>query len=247
MAPSAEGGNWSEFARSRGDCNRWHGIGGKRETGDLDLGRRRHAHLAPGYLPAARCAESAHPRHRYEKPACVPGRSSRSWRVARNPMRAKERELMRLLRTSAVVIAVVAAAGLAPLAAAKTKPKTIQRETQAAYIQRMQQQSPDLSHTTPGSLWTDNGRFANLSADYKATHVGDLITIVVAHGTTATNTASVATARTLSASSGITALAGHIKTSGVQSIFSPNSTATLSGKSQGSSTSVLNDTLAGRV
>jgi flagellar L-ring protein precursor FlgH len=147
-------------------------------------------------------------------------------------------------QTSAVLIVAL----LAPLVAAKqTKPKTIQRETQAAYIQRMQQQSPDLSHATPGSLWTDNGRFANLSADYKAMHVGDLIIIVVAQGTKATSTASVATARSLSASSGITALAGHLKTSGVQSIFSPNSTATLSGKSQGSSTSALNDTVAGRV
>jgi flagellar L-ring protein precursor FlgH len=151
-------------------------------------------------------------------------------------------------RTTAVLIIFVTAAWPAPLVMAKeTKPKTIQRETQAAYIQRMQQQSPDLSHATAGSLWTDNGRFANLSADYKATHVGDLITIVVAQGTNANSTSSVATARTLSASSGITALAGHIKTSGVQSIFSPNSTATLSGKSQGSTTSVLTDTMSGRV
>jgi len=151
-------------------------------------------------------------------------------------------------RSTAVLVGVLTAALLAPLAAAKeTKPKTIQRETQAEYIQRMQQQSPDLSHAAPGSLWTDNGRFANLSADYKAMHVGDLITIVVAQGTTANNTASVATARSLSASSGITALPGKLKTTGVASLFSPNSTATLSGKSQGSTTSTLNDTLAGRV
>jgi flagellar L-ring protein FlgH len=151
-------------------------------------------------------------------------------------------------RTTAVLIAVLTAALPVPRVVAKeTKPKTIQRETQAAYIQRMQQQSPDLSPATPGSLWTDNGRFANLSADYKAMHVGDLITIVVAQGTNANNTASVSTARTMSASSGITALAGKLKTAGVESIFSPNSTATLSGKSQGSTTSALNDTLAGRV
>jgi flagellar L-ring protein precursor FlgH len=134
-----------------------------------------------------------------------------------------------------------------PMVAKETKPKTIQRETQAAYIERMQQQSPDLTHATVGSLWTDNGRFANLSGDYKAVHVGDLITIVVAQGTKATSTASVATARTLSASSGISALAGKLKTTGVASLFSPNSSATLSGKSQGSTTSALNDTLAGRV
>jgi flagellar L-ring protein precursor FlgH len=135
-----------------------------------------------------------------------------------------------------------------PWACAKpTKPKTIQRETQAAYIERMRQQSPEMTHASVGSLWTDNGRFANLGADYKATHVGDLITIVVAQGTTANNAASVATARTLNASSGITALPGHLDTSGVENLFSPNSSAVLNGKSQGSSTSRLVDTLAGRV
>src|ERR1700688_874840 len=147
-------------------------------------------------------------------------------------------------RTTAVLIAALLAS---VVTAKEIKPKTIQRETQAAYIQRMQQESPDLSHTTAGSLWTDNGKFANLSADYKAAHVGDLITIVVAQGTKATSTASVATARTLSASSGITSLPGKLKTTGVASLFSPNSSATLGGKSQGSTTSALTDTISGRV
>ena len=147
-------------------------------------------------------------------------------------------------RTTAVLIAALLAS---VVTAKEIKPKTIQRETQAAYIQRMQQESPDLSHTTAGSLWTDNGKFANLSADYKAAHMGDLITIVVAQGTKATSTAGIATARTLSASSGITSLPGKLKTTGVASLFSPNSNATLSGKSQGSTTSALTDTISGRV
>jgi flagellar L-ring protein FlgH len=82
---------------------------------------------------------------------------------------------------------------------------------------------------------------------YKAMHVGDLIIIVVAQGTTANNTNSVSTARTFNASSGISALAGQLKTSGVQQIFSPQASQTLSGKSQGTTTSTLNTTLAGRV
>jgi flagellar L-ring protein FlgH len=133
-------------------------------------------------------------------------------------------------------------------AVAKTSDQQkIQQETLSQYVQRMQQQSPDLSHATVGSLWTDNGRFADMNSDYKAMHVGDLITIVVAQGTTANNANTVSTARTFNASSGITALAGHLKTSGVQQIFSPQSSQTLSGKSQGSTTSSLNTTLAGRV
>jgi len=128
-----------------------------------------------------------------------------------------------------------------------SNPRKIQRETLNQYIERMQQQGPDLTHATMGSLWTDSGRLASMNSDYKAMHVGDLITIVVAQGTTANNTNTVSTARTFNASSGITALAGKLKTTGVQQIFSPQSSQTLSGKSQGATTSTLNDTLAGRV
>lgn len=131
--------------------------------------------------------------------------------------------------------------------AAKTPANTIQRETLSEYVQRMQQQGPDLSHTTPGSLWTDNGRLASMNTDYKAMHVGDLITVVIAQGTTANNAASVSTARTFNASAGINGIAGHLKTAGVQNLFSPQSSTTLTGKSQGSTTSTLNATLTGRV
>jgi flagellar L-ring protein precursor FlgH len=129
----------------------------------------------------------------------------------------------------------------------KTQPGKIQRETLSQYIERMEQQGPDLSHASPGSLWTDSGRLASMNSDYKAMHVGDLISIVVAQGTTANNASSVSTARTFNASSGISALAGHLKTSGVQQIFSPQSSQTLSGKSAGATTSTLTTTLAGRV
>jgi flagellar L-ring protein precursor FlgH len=78
-------------------------------------------------------------------------------------------------------------------------------------------------------------------------HVGDLITIVVAQGTTANNAAGVSAARTFNASSGINGLAGHLKTSGVQNNFSPQSSQTLSGKSAGTTTSTLTDALSGRI
>ncbi len=100
---------------------------------------------------------------------------------------------------------------------------------------------------TLGSLWQDNGPLAYLTGDYKAGRVGDLVTIVVSDGTTANNATSVSTARSFAATSGINGLAGHLKTSGVAQIFSPSATQTLSGKSQGSTTSTLQATLAGRI
>jgi len=150
---------------------------------------------------------------------------------------------MRLFRAWTVVLLTLAAASFAK----KTPVNTIQRETLAEYVERMQQRGPDLSHASPGSLWTENGRLASMNTDYKAMHVGDLITVIVAQGTTANNAASVSTARTFNASAGISGLAGHLKTSGVQNLFSPQSSSTLSGKSQGSTTSTLSTTLAGRV
>lgn len=127
------------------------------------------------------------------------------------------------------------------------KAKKIQREELAAYIQRMQPQSDMLPSGSPGSLWIDDGRLAFLTGDFKAGRVGDLITIVVVHDTTASNANSVSTARTLAASSGITALAGQLKTAGVAQLFSPTSSQTLAGKSQASTTSSLQTTLSGRV
>ena len=127
------------------------------------------------------------------------------------------------------------------------KTKKIQREDLAAYIQRMQPRGPELPSGSPGSLWTDNGRLAFLTGDFKAGRVGDLITIVVVHDTTANNANSVSTARTLAASSGVSALGGHLKTSGVDQLFSPSSSQALAGKSQASTTSSLQTTLSGRV
>lgn len=130
---------------------------------------------------------------------------------------------------------------------ASAKQRNVEQESLAKYIARVQQQALEVPSGSPGSLWQDNGRLAYLTGDYKAARVGDLITIVVVDDLSANNAKSVSTARTFSASSGITALAGKLKTSGVQQLFSPNSSQSLAGKSQASTTSNLQATLTGRV
>ncbi|HEY1265166.1 MAG TPA: flagellar basal body L-ring protein FlgH [Terriglobales bacterium] len=127
------------------------------------------------------------------------------------------------------------------------KDKKIQRESLASYIQRMQQTAPVAKPNSPGSLWNDDGRLVGVAADYKALRAGDLITIVVVQDVTASNTGNVATARTFNANSGITSLAGPTDTTGFADIFSPSSSATLSGKTQATTTSTLRTRLAGRV
>ncbi len=138
---------------------------------------------------------------------------------------------------------------LATAGAAKPKNKAAapKRDSLSDYIQRMTGTLPAPAVGTMGSLWLDNGRMANLVADYKASRVGDLVTISILQNLSSTNTGNVATSRALSASSGITALPGHIKTSGVANLFSPNSTQALTGKAQATSTTALTTTLTGRV
>lgn len=136
---------------------------------------------------------------------------------------------------------------LLPSSWAKDKQPKLQQETLTSYIERVQHQSPDLTPVALGSLWTDNGRLAGLAADYKAAHVGDVIAIVVVQDVSAQNAGNVSTNRAFKASSGISALAGHISTSGVQNILSPTSTEVLTGKSQAATTSSLRTRLAGRI
>ena len=129
---------------------------------------------------------------------------------------------------------------------AKRVPK-IQQESLSAYIARMQQEPPAIPATTLGSLWADNGQLAGITSDYKSRRIGDLITIVVAQSLSAQNSGNVSTNRSFNASSGISALAGKIKTAGMEQLFSPSSSQVLSGKSQAATTSSLNTSLAGRV
>jgi flagellar L-ring protein precursor FlgH len=137
----------------------------------------------------------------------------------------------------------------APWAAGKTKTKPVapKKDPLAEYLQHVFQGAPPAGISTPGSLWIDNGRLANMVADYKASRVGDLVTISVSQNLSSTNTGNVATNRSFTASSGITALGGHIKTSGVANLFSPTSSQVLAGKAQATSTTALSTTLTGRV
>ena len=130
---------------------------------------------------------------------------------------------------------------------AKTKHTTATQNSLADYVQRVSAKAPDPAPTTPGSLWNDSGRLANMVADYKASRVGDLVTISVAQNLSATSTGNVSTNRSFSASSGITALPGQLKTTGVANLFSPSSAQVLSGKAQATSQTSLSTTLTGRV
>jgi flagellar L-ring protein FlgH len=143
--------------------------------------------------------------------------------------------------------------GNAAFASARGKEKekktsgAIQNESLNDYLQRMDQPASSPTISSTGSLWRDSGRLADVSADYKARHVGDLVTIVVVQDISATNAGSVSAARNFSASSGISALPAQLKTTSISSLFSPTSASSLTGKGQAATTSSLRTSLAGRV
>jgi flagellar L-ring protein precursor FlgH len=100
---------------------------------------------------------------------------------------------------------------------------------------------------TPGSLWIDFGALSEPVSDPRARSVGDVVTIDIIELTSAESDASINTQRKFQASSGISALPGKMNTSGVQSLFSPDSAQTLQGQGKAASSSKLQTTLAGRV
>lgn len=130
---------------------------------------------------------------------------------------------------------------------AKEKPKTQQRNSLENYIHRVSGTIPEPVASSAGSLWKDSGRLANMVADYKASRIGDLVTISVAQNLSASSTGNVSSNRSFSANSGITALPGQLKTTGVANLFSPSSNQVLSGKAQATSQTSLSTTLTGRV
>lgn len=141
---------------------------------------------------------------------------------------------------------------LPPVANGREKGKSKEQKDKARdglvdYLQKVSASVPASAPGTPGSLWTDNGRLANMVADYKASRVGDLVTINITQNLSASSTGNVSTNRAFSASSGISALPGQLKTAGVANLFSPTSTQALTGKAQATSQTSLSTTLTGRV
>jgi flagellar L-ring protein precursor FlgH len=99
----------------------------------------------------------------------------------------------------------------------------------------------------PGSLWSDNSPLADLSADNKAKHVDDVLTIRIAEQTLAESKADITSQRKFQTDSAITGLLGQIGTAGVNPLLAANSNTGLTGKGQASSQSQLRTSLAGRV
>jgi len=144
----------------------------------------------------------------------------------------------------------VAALLLFPCAASgmgfKRKRSQPTKDYLADYVARVKAVRPVPPVT--GGLWTLQSPYTDMAGDYKAHNVNDLIVIAIVESTTSAEDGAVKSARTLSASSGISGLMGTPgPTAGIQNIFSPNSSRTLDGQAQTSSSHTLTTSLSGRV
>jgi flagellar L-ring protein precursor FlgH len=157
------------------------------------------------------------------------------------------RVFLRLLR-STVIIALLAGVSLFadPLKMLKKEPKTPE-QLRAEYIARLQQQyAQPADDGALGSLWTSAAFLGDVSSDYKATHLNDTVTIVASVQTTAAQSATVDSERSLSSTSTITGVLGRTP-SAVNPLLSGSSSSVLKGQGSTASSTTFTTSLTGQV
>lgn len=150
-------------------------------------------------------------------------------------------------RTSACLLGAALLAGAALPAAAKGKKPTSPAELRSEYLARLQEQSMPAPTHTLGSLWSSGGDLADFSTDYKARKLNDTLVIQVSVQTSATQTGDVNSSRAFQTTSGITGLAGGLKTTGLNPLFAGNSSTSLKGSGATDSSTSFNTNLTAQV
>jgi len=135
--------------------------------------------------------------------------------------------------------------GVQPAWAHSKKQNT--EQLRAEYLARVKEQPLSMEAGSLGSLYSPTGAFTDISADYKARRVGDVVTLTVYENTTAKSTGDVNTSRAYTASSAITGLPGGVSTSMLNPLFGANSATTLKGTGETSAGSNVTTTLTARV
>lgn len=147
-----------------------------------------------------------------------------------------------------IALALLAASSLcaSPLNKLKQHPKTPE-QLRAEYIARLQQQYlPAVDNSTVGSLWSPQSPLGDFSVDYKAHNLNDTITILVAVQTTAAQSGTVDSERSLTSNSSITGLLGRTP-SAVNPLLSGQSSSVLKGQGSTASNTTFSTSLTGQV
>jgi flagellar L-ring protein FlgH len=128
----------------------------------------------------------------------------------------------------------------------KQHPKTPE-QLRAEYIERLQQQyAPAADQSTVGSLWSPQGILGDFSSDYKARNLNDTITILVSVQTTAAQSGTVDSERSLTSNSSITGIMGRVPAA-TNPLLSGQSSSVLKGQGSTASNTTFATSLTGQV
>ena len=104
------------------------------------------------------------------------------------------------------------------------------------------------SSSSSGSLYSANGSLADLAMDFRATRVGDVVTVIVAEQATANAQGTVSGKRTSSAKAAVTSLGGPLRAAGpLTNLADISSQQQLDGQGSTSRQTNLSTTLSARV
>jgi flagellar L-ring protein FlgH len=149
-------------------------------------------------------------------------------------------------RIAVLVLLAVPPIFASPWSKIKPPPKTSEQLRQD-YIARLQQQYvPAAEQATVGSLWTAQNILGDFSSDYKARNLNDTITILASVQTTAAQSGSVDSERSLTSSSSITGILGRTP-SAVNPLLSGQSSSVLKGQGTTASNTTFATSLTGQV
>jgi flagellar L-ring protein precursor FlgH len=120
-------------------------------------------------------------------------------------------------------------------------------EALSAYIDRVHGDYR-VDTPTPGSLWLPNGRLVELSTDFKARHLHDVISVVVSESLSAETDGTVKNQRASSMSSAISSLFGSLALNNrLQNLLNATAASALTAQGQSVSNSSLSTILGGEV
>ncbi len=131
--------------------------------------------------------------------------------------------------------------------AARTKSPQNSEKLRSEYIARMQQLPTTQETGTVGSLFLPSSPYTDMSADYKARRLGDVVTLLVSETTAAQSTGDLNNSRTFAANSAVTALPGWNTSNSANPLLGMTSSKTLKGQGETSAGSSVTATVSARV
>ncbi len=130
----------------------------------------------------------------------------------------------------------------------KLKPvKKSAQELRADYLTRLHEQyMPPSDGRTVGSLWSSANALGDLSSDYRARNVNDIIVVQVSVQTTAAQSGNVDSERAFNTTSAITGIVGTVPR-GTNPLLNANSSTTLKGQGSTASNTTFSTSLTGQI